>query len=164
MKLYCKIKNNEISKPEKLSNLLINVLNAEKLSESELNAIGIYRYDNPGFDKIMQKTGDLIFDKRNNFVTRKVIDKEFDIQVEKDKKINQIQDYIKNLLRSTDVYLTRKYERGKDIPSKILNEREYIHETCDKMKEKVMRLRDVKSVLTYDYHLDNLDYHDIRVI
>lgn len=157
--IYCKIQNDQISQPAKLPKLLLNVLNAEKLSESELNEKNIFRYQVPEFDPIVQKTGSLVFDEANNVVTREVIDKTFDIQTEKDKKIRQIQDYISSLLASTDKYFIRKQERDIDIPTEVQKERYFIHSESDRMKNEVQAFTDVKNVLTYNINIPDLKYH-----
>lgn len=161
---YCKLNNGKISNPFNLRKLLSNVLNPEKLTDTELKEKGIYLYQTPEFDNITQKTGDLVFDETGEVVTREVVNKVYDIQLEKDRKIKQIKRYVESLLRSTDPYWTRKQERGKDVPTEIQDERSYIHNECDRMKNEVQALTDVKSVLTYCYKLDNLQYHSITEV
>jgi len=82
MQLYSKIEGNNISNPVKLLRLLKNTLNPEKLSESELNQKNIYVYNPPEFDSLTHKTGNLIYDTENNYVTREIVARDFDIQVE----------------------------------------------------------------------------------
>jgi len=158
---YCKIENNIISKPQRLNKLLSNILNVNKLTEDDLNDMGIYPYQEPIFDMVLQKKGDLIFDSNNNIVTNEIIDKSFDLQFEKENKIKQVQQYIYDVLSKTDRYIIRKIERGIEIPTEIAEERFFIHSESDRMKNEINNLNDVESILKYDYVLTDLQYHEV---
>ena len=160
--LYSKIENGQISEPKRLKDILTNVLNAEKLSESELNEKNIFCYQSPDLEPVIQKTGSLVFDEINNVVTREIINKIFDIQTEKDKKVKQVQRYISSLLSFTDKYYIRKMERGLEIPQEIADERTFIHSESDRMKNEINNLSDAKSIITYNFRLTGLQYHERR--
>lgn len=159
MSLYCKIENNIISEPQSLSYYIPNVLNNEKLNDVDIRARNIYQYIEPDYDKLIQETGELIFDDIKGIVTRRIIGIKFNHETEVNKKIDEIQKYIYNLLSITDIYYIRKLERGLDVPTEIQQERTYIHEQCDRMKMEVQSLGRIRNILVYDYKIKNLLYH-----
>lgn len=155
---YCKIEDGKISKPAELKNLLNNVVNPGKLTQEELNNKNIYKYELPTYDTILQELGDYYLNKYF-VVTREILDKTFDINEEKSKKISRIQEYISDILRSTDHYYVRYVERDKSVPVDVQSERDFIHTECDRMIYDVNLLTDVRAVISYNYNISNLTYH-----
>ena len=76
-------------------------------------------------------------------------------------KIEQIKDYISNILTETDKYFIRKLERDIEVPIEIIEERQFIHSECDRMKNEISNLTNIKDILTYDYQITGLNYHNI---
>ncbi|MFW6246684.1 MAG: hypothetical protein ACOC22_00715 [bacterium] len=160
-KLYCYIDNDgNIGNPQKLPSNYNNIVNFDSLSKEKLIKYGFYLYEIPDYDPKLEKLGKLILDNSTNTVTKEVLNKSLDIEKEKEKKINRVKNYTEKLLSKTDKYYIRKMERGVEVPNEIEDERTFIHDETDKMKEYINNLDNVEDVLNISFNLDpSLNYH-----
>jgi len=172
MKQYSKIINNQPGNPEahnkerfrkntlvEVDGQTLTVQRFDRWSDEKKKKAGYYPYEPPVFDHITEQLGELYFDQEREVVSRHVVAKQLDISAEKEKKIKQLHRHVTALLRSTDQYYVRYQERNKPIPDYIQSERDYIHSECDRMKAEIIALSDAKNVITYNYRIDNLQYH-----
>jgi len=173
MNLYSKITNNQPALPEthnqpkfqkntqvEIDGQTLTVQRFDKWSDEKKKQAGYYPYEHPSFDPILEKLGDLYFDHEREVVTRHIITKQLDITVEKEKKIWHLQQYVTSLLSLTDSYYTRLKERQKPVPIEIQDERAFIHDECDRMKNEINELSNVKDVITYECKISGLNYHN----
>lgn len=159
--LYCKIENDIIGNPTTLKNLLKNVVNPSYLSTEELNQRDVYEYQEPGYDIYTEKLGNLYFNDDTKIVSRNILARDYDIDKEKDDKINQLKSYVSSLLKSTDHYFIRKLDRNIDVPDYIKTERNYINDQCDVMKVEIRNMTNIRNVKEYDFKINNLTYHEV---
>ena len=102
------------------------------LSDSDLEGHGFYDVVIPTYDVRIKELGDIYFDSANSQFTYPVNNLTWTETLSelKEFKIKQAKDSANQVLIPTDWYVTRKSEKGTDIPSEVQSERDAIRTAC----------------------------------
>jgi len=119
-------------------------------TKSELSSIGILPFREVLYNEIFYDTEGTHDNIINGELVRTYDLKErYSIEEAKNVKITEIKSMASNLLRNTDWYIIRMYERGVEIPAYIVKERSDILSWCDQMEEVVNSFTSYKMVSDY---------------
>ncbi len=148
--MYCFISENQINHPAHLPNSYKNTVGGfHFLPDELLNKFGFFQYVEPSFNPLTEKLGSLYFDAESNTVKRTIEPVEFDLNLEKTKKIELAKRTANQLISKTDWYLIRKFERDIEVPTDVLNERNRILAKCEEMESEINGLTKIEDIIEY---------------
>jgi len=146
--MKARIDNGQIVIVSELPNKFRNTIGGyNKLSESVHRADGWFDVIVPSYNPVLQRLGEIYFS--GDAFTYPVIDQVFNIETEKQRKINQAKVQANDLLRKTDWYVIRQAERGISIPEEIITQRTAIVTRCEEIETEINGLTGIENVLTY---------------
>lgn len=141
------------------------VLNFDKQSKEELEALGYYDFVKPSIDSDTQSLGNVYFDADNSVFTREIIDKDFDalvtledgtevaaydLDAKKKELVGKIKGMCGSMLASTDWQVTRLAERGIAIDADVAEQRAKILAKCDAKEIEIQSLVTYLEALKYN--------------
>ena len=120
-----------------------NKLGLQYSSDSELEALGFYDVERPA-KKLSQEYGSIEWDASNNRFTFPLNNKTYSESLAdlKAEKIVELKSSYESRLGVTDWYVTRKSEKGIDIPADIQTERDNLRD------EQVSREAEINALTT----------------
>ena len=150
------------------------VLNFDKQSKEELEALGYYDLVKPSIDKDTQSLGNVYFDSDNSVFTREIIEKDFtatyededgnvlpsyDLDAKKVELISKLKGICGSMLASTDWQVTRLAERSIAIDAEVASKRQSILDKCDSKEIEVNALDSFLDALKYNtsFYTEQLD-------
>ena len=150
------------------------VLNFDKQSKEELEALGYYDLVKPSIDKDTQSLGNVYFDSDNSVFTREIIEKDFtatyedldgnvlpsyDLDAKKSELISKLKGICGSMLASTDWQVTRLAERSIAIDAEVASKRQSILDKCDSKEIEVNALDSFLDALKYNtsFYTEQLD-------
>ena len=141
------------------------VLNFDKQSKEELEALGYFDFVKPAIDKDTQSLGNVYFDKKKKVFTREIIEKDFsatyedeegnelpayDLEAKKSELIGKLKGMCGSMLASTDWQVTRLAERGTAIDAEVASKRQSILDKCDAKELEVKAITSYVDALKYN--------------
>ena len=150
--------------PETLFEPTKTITNAKRLTTDELEALGFFDIITPTYDSVTEVVYNLHFDSAyaytdidGNEATREVFtyDKKTKVISEtvaqlKTSRIEELKKVAYDKLSATDWYAIRKAEKGTDIPSDIVTERDGIRTSVTTKEGEINALTTKASILKYD--------------
>lgn len=158
--MKARIENNKIvlynNIPKKLENSISGCVlgNYDKLSKNIHELDGFYDIVEPEYDPILQEVNYIYFDENNKIFTYKVIDKNFNLNVEKNKKIKKLKELSNEEFSKTDWYYIRKLRNGIDIPIEIENKSRDLYYKIEQIENEINNIDNIRDLLTYEINLD----------
>ena len=141
------------------------VLNFDKQSKKELEALGYFDLVKPAIDKDTQSLGEVYFDKKKKVFTREIIEKDFDatyedaegnvlpaydLEAKKSELIGKLKGMCGSMLAATDWQVTRLAERGIALDAEVALDRQKILDKCDTKELEVKALTSYVDALKYN--------------
>ena len=150
------------------------VLNFDKQSKKELEALGYFDLVKPAIDKDTQSLGNVYFDKKKKVFTREIIEKDFDatyedaegnelpaydLEAKKSELIGKLKAMCGSMLADTDWQVVRLAERGIAIDAEVASKRQSILDKCDSKELEVKALTSYVDALKYNtsFYTEQLD-------
>jgi len=150
--------------PETLFEPTKTITNAKRLTTDELEDLGFFDVITPTYDSVTEVIYNLHLDSTyaytdidGNAATKEVFiyDKKTKVLAEtvaelKTKRIKELKKVAYDKLCSTDWYAIRKAEKGTDIPSDVVTERDGIRTSVTTKEGEINALTTKASILKYD--------------
>jgi hypothetical protein len=150
--------------PDTLFESSKTITNAKRLTTDELESLGFFDVIEPSYDSVTEVIYNLHFDNAypytdidGNAATKEVFtyDKKTKVISEtvaelKTKRIEELKKVAYDKLSSTDWYAIRKAEKGTDIPSDVVTERDGIRTSVTTKESEINALTTKASILKYD--------------
>lgn len=150
--------------PDTLFESSKTITNAKRLTTDELEALGFFDVIEPGYDSVTEVIYNLHFDNAfaaptpdDSAATREVFT--YDVKSKtisetvaelKTKRISALKKVAYDKLATTDWYAIRKAEKGTDIPSDVVTERDGIRTSVTTKEREINALTTKASILKYD--------------
>lgn len=157
--MKARIKNNRIilynNLPRKFQGVNGTTLGGyNKLPNSIHEADGFFDVIVPEYDNILQYLSEIYFNEENKYFTYDIIDKVFNIDNEKIKKVKELKKLTNEFFQLTDWYYIREKRRGIPVPSEIQNYSDLLYYRVDEIENEINNLNNIKDILTYEINLD----------
>ena len=166
--MKARLESGKIVKYSQIPNTIVSggktYVNAKRLTADELESLGFFDVIEPSYDPVTEVIYNLHFDNAysytdidGNEATKEVFtyDKKTKVISEtvaelKTKRIEELKKVAYDKLSSTDWYAIRKAEKGTDIPSDIVTERDSIRTSVTTKEGEINALTTKASILKYD--------------
>lgn len=112
----------------------------------------------PDIDPVMQELGEIYLDQDNDFYTYHIINKQFDLQTEKQRLLLDNDTQQRELLFKTDPYVTRANDptSSAEIPQWVIDNRTAIRSRHNVIETEITNLTEAKSILSYVINYETL--------
>ena len=151
--------NGKLEKYNKLpNNLKIDgrlIFNLDKLSNEELEALGIYDLIIPEYDKLTQKLDDLVWKSEEKYYTYTIKDLDTPngkyLEEQKNRRINKVNKTAHRILSDTDYVIVKSIEKGETPPQDIVNERQAVRDVVNAYEIEVNNCTTVQELANIDF-------------
>lgn len=109
----------------------------------------------PDYNTTLQYLSEIYFDNNNDIFTYDVINRNFNLEKEKVKKIEELKEKAKIKFSETDWYYIRNFRIGKGVPVEIEEMNFKIYNEINRMEEEIMSLENIEDIVNYQIFLDD---------
>lgn len=126
----------------------------EKLDPSIHKNDGFYDLITPEYDNDLQYLGNIYFNEEYEYFTYYIINKDLSLELEKQKKIQELKKLSNEKFQETDWYYIRKMRNGIEIPENIKIVSEQLYNLINDIEEEINNINNIKDVINYQINLD----------